>query len=523
MLATTYCLRALLGFVISSGLTLAKRMHATHADTVFINGTIYTLDRTSTKVQALAISNGTITFVGSDVAAKEYIAANTTVVNLHGRMAMPGLIDSHVHILSAGQYLTQCNLDYMPLTIEQVIEHVQKCVDTEPTKNNESFWLEAVNLDVRTLLRLSGSVTSKDIDKIKTKRPVSVRASTHHTLLVNTLGMRLSNITSATKDPANGRVERLPGTQEPSGVFQDGADALVKGPAPPTAEEWTTGTRAALKLFREAGVTTFQDASARLSHGETFEALRKRGELTARAYSDYQIDAPASPAEIDKVVQKAIDMTSRFHDRSKHGKSPTQKYQAVKVFMDGGLKYPSNTGALLEPYFERIGNSSEFRRPANGTIVEAYWKPAILNPTIEKLFLAGLDAQLHAIGDRAVRYVLDAVEAFRQKHPNHTDYKVAIAHASLIDPSDYPRFSKLGVDAIMSYQWAQPAPVWSPWTFGALGPARTPNLESYGTLTNLGRPVVYGSDWPVSLMDLSKPLAFFRAWCTELTQKPTTD
>jgi predicted amidohydrolase YtcJ len=162
------------------------------------------------------------------------------------------------------------------------------------------------------------------------------------------------------------------------------------------------------------------------------------------------------------------------------------------------LTYPAKTASLLEPYREPVGNdTSEWATPSNATTLSPYWNAPILALTFEKLILNKIDAQLHADGDRSVRSILDAVETFRGKYPNWTDYRIGIAHDELTHPDDWPRFAKLGVDAIMSYQWAQPAPAWMPLTFDALGPERVQYLEASAHIAEKGRPIIYGSDWPV--------------------------
>ena len=476
---------------------------ALSADTVFLNGSIYTLDASSRKVQALAVSNGTITFVGSNEGVSSLISpATTKVINLQGRMAMPGLIDSHMHVVSGGQFLTQCNFNYEPLTIDKVIEHVQKCVDAEPEKNTDrpGDWLEGVNLDYSALTQKSGLVTKADLDKVKTRRAISLRSSDYHTVFANSVALRLSRITKDTPDPQGGRIERLPGpAREPSGILQDSATNLLQGAPPPTPEQMVSNVKAALKLFREAGITTFQDAAARPPFAKIFETLQKSNELSARGYFDFHIEPPdaVNMNSADTIVREAVNTLKRFNDPSEISKSPILKWQAVKMFMDGVISYPASTGATLEPYFEPT-NSSEWEVPKNATIVPPYWDTPLLNSMIEKLILNKIDVQLHADGDGAVRAVLDAVEAFRRKHPNVTDYRIGIAHDELTHPDDWPRFAKLGVDAIMSYQWAQPGPAW-PLTFKSMGPKRTEFLEPYGHIAKFGRPIVYGSDWPVRL------------------------
>jgi predicted amidohydrolase YtcJ len=217
------------------------------ADLVLHNGSIYTLDSQSSKVSALAIKDGIITFVGSDADVASHIGNTTKTVDLKGRAATPGLVDAHMHVLSGGLYLLKCDLNYQPLNLQAVLQHAQSCLDGETDKGND-VWLEVVNLDYPSLVTRSGRIGKKQLDTLTTNRPVLIRSSDYHTVLVNSRALNLSSITASTPDPSNGVIERLSGN-EPSGVLQDSASDLLSGPAPPTAEENEEAGRAALRLL----------------------------------------------------------------------------------------------------------------------------------------------------------------------------------------------------------------------------------------------------------------------------------
>jgi len=473
------------------------------ADTVFRNGSIYTLDRANTKVRDLAVKDGIITFVGDD--ASRYIGPKTTVINLLGRAAIPGLVDSHMHVLAGGQFLLSCNLNYQPLDLAGVLSHIQGCVDSEPEKNTASSWLEVVNLDYPSLSTKSGAVTKANLDGLRTVRPILVRSSDYHTVWINTRALSLSGITASTPDPPGGKVERLPGSQEPSGILDDEARSLVALP-PATPADNIASADAALRLLREAGITTFQDAASIPEvHGEAFAAVKAKGGLTARAYFDYKIDMPNTTDAIPALINDVVAQTSKYNDKTPAGRLPTIKWQAIKAFLDGVITYPTSTGAVLAPYYMPVNGTDQWA-PDNNTWPKTYWTPSTLNLVLEQLILHHIDAQMHADGDAAVRVGLDAVQFFRSRHPGNKDYKVGLAHDELTDPADWGRFADLGVDAIMSYQWAQPSAFWIPQTFASLGPRRINYLEAWGEIAKRGRPIVYGSDWPVSLIPRSLSL-----------------
>jgi predicted amidohydrolase YtcJ len=468
------------------------------ADTVFHNGSIYTLDAYSSMFNALAVKDGVITFVGSNDDAKLHIGNTTKIINLEGHAAIPGLIDSHMHILGGGIFLLKCDLNYQPLDLAGVLQHIQSCIDDEPGKPDDA-WMEAVNVDYSTLTSRSGLIDKTNIDVLKTKRPVIIRSSDYHTVLVNSRALEISNITAATPNPSNGVIERLPGSKEPSGVLEDNATDLLGIPLP-TPEEAVQAARAAMQLLRQSGVTTFQEAMALAEYDQVFQALQQEGGLSARAYFDYRINAPGSIDQVPDLVAKTTELIRGFDNNSTMQPTPSLKWQAVKAFLDGVITYPARTAALIEPYWSLVNGSNTTWAPDPSTLRKTYWEPEILARTLSGFFLAGIDAQLHTDGDLAVRVGLDAAEAFRKAHPGH-DFRLGLAHDELSHQDDWHRFAELEVDPIMSFQWSQLAPSYLPNTFPSLADYRRKNLQAYAEIEKAGRPVTYGSDWPVDPLD----------------------
>ena len=156
---------------------------------------------------------------------------------------------------------------------------------------------------------------------------------------------------------------------------------------------------------------------------------------------------------------------------------------------------------MVEPYKVPVTNNATgattWVPDPKGTF-KTYWKPEMLAATFEQLILRGIDAQVHCDGDLAVRVGLDAVEAFVRRHPDKKDYRVGLAHDEVSHPDDWPRFNQLGVDAIVSFQWAAPFGGNGTSDFrSSMGDERMQRLQAFGDIAKFGRPVVYGSDWPV--------------------------
>ncbi|KAH7324137.1 amidohydrolase family-domain-containing protein [Stachybotrys elegans] len=488
----------LLAGAICLHLVFATNTHPI-ADIVFHNGSIHSLDEDSSIHSAMAIKDGYITFLGRDSCARSLIGPDTRLIDLEGRMAMPGLVDAHMHVLEGGSDLLKCSLNYQPLLLREVLSHIQSCLDTDVDKSDDD-WLEVIALDYYTLTDSTGGVNKFDLDTLAARRPILVISADRHTRWVNSAALTGSGIDETTSDPAGGIIERLSGSREPSGILQDNAGGLLAGPAPPTLEHNLQAAKAALKLLREEGVTTFQDAEARETSAAAFAAIKDEGSLSARAYFDYVVTSPNSTTAVESLIDDIVNFTQKWDDGSEMNPRPTVKWQAAKLFMDGVILYPANTGAVIEPYLVPTGNGSVWE-PDPRPKPEPYWASDILDLTIEQLILNQIDIQVHTDGDLAVRETLNSLERFRSSHGDEYDYRVGLAHNELTDPQDWPRFSKLKADPIMSFQWAQAMPEWIPNTLNSMGPIRSNYLEAWGSIAQSGSRIIYGSDWPIDPLD----------------------
>jgi predicted amidohydrolase YtcJ len=174
----------------------------------------------------------------------------------------------------------------------------------------------------------------------------------------------------------------------------------------------------------------------------------------------------------------------------------------AKLFMDGVIAAPAFTGAMLEPYLVNKGTVDKPDwQPGPSRGPDSYFSNAALKATLSELARAQIDPHIHADGDRAVRDSLDAIESVRATQEGR-GMRPALAHAEIVAPSDYPRFARLDVTPVLSFQWAKPAAD----TVGALqhylGPARHATVEPEAVLLDAGARVAYGSDWPVDPLDV---------------------
>jgi len=468
------------------------------ADIVLRGGKVVTMDATRRVAQAVAVRGGRIDFVGSDADAARRIGPSTRVVELGGRMLMPGFIDAHLHSLAGGRALLVCDMAYRPLTRAQLTARLQACLDATPDAAPDT-WLEAVNWDRASTAALDADPTRATLDALATTRPIVVTSSDFHTVLANSRALALAGVSAATPDPAGGRFAR-DGSGAPTGICEDAAGFQVKAAIPPDSEaDLMKQGRAALAALREQGITSFMDAAAGEAHGRVFKALRTSGELTARVNLAISVDAGQAAADPAAAIA-GIRTAAAAIDQGDATPAPNVRARIVKVFMDGVVNAPADTGSLLAPYFENAGTEDEPRWVEGSNRGPLYFAPAVLRPLMLAAADAGLDMHLHATGDRGVRTVLDAVEATRRARPD-ADFRPAIAHVETAAVADYARFKALDTSATMSFQWAQRAPYSIGETENHLGPERFARMEPSGSLRRAGARVVHGSDWPIDAFD----------------------
>lgn len=468
------------------------------ADLVLRGGKVVTMDDGRRIAEAIAVQDGRIVQVGLDREVAARIGPATRVIELQGRMLMPGFIDAHLHALAGGRALLLCDLAYAPLTRPQLAARLQACLDATPEAGPDT-WLEAVNWDRQSTAALDADPTRALLDALPTTRPIAVTSSDFHTVLANGRALSLAGVSAATPDPAGGRFLR-DAQGRPTGICEDAAGFQLKAaiPADSEADQLKQG-RAALAAMREQGITSFMDAAAGPDHLRVFKALRDAGELTARVHLALNLDPATANRSPAQAIADARALAAQA-DAGDPGVAPGVRALGVKAFVDGVVNAPADTGALLTPYLENQGSEAAPRWVAGSNLGQLYYPPATLQALLRSAAEAGLDVHLHATGDRAVRTALDAVASTRQALPA-ADWRVAIAHDETVAVADYPRFAALDVMATMSFQWAQRAPYSVGDTEQHLGAERFARMEPSGSLRRAGARLVHGSDWPIDPFD----------------------
>jgi predicted amidohydrolase YtcJ len=467
------------------------------ADTVYRHGYVYTVDAHDSVQQALAIRAGRIVYVGSDSGAAAFLGPKTAVIDLHGRMLMPGLVDGHSHPLQGGGALLKCNLNYQQLTVAQMQARIQSCLDQTKAREPDA-WLEVVNWFQEGMLP-AGTVTHRGtLDALKTQRPILVMSSFGHTVLANSRALQLAGVTARTADPLGGKVGR-DASGQPSGILEDAAqDAVAKQIPAPTPADNVKAAMAALEAFRRQGVTTFLDAAAEPPALEAFATVGREGKLTARAHFAVLITPPQGRQP--KQAAAMVQTLAQRYDQGETGSDPKLTVRNVKLFLDGVISAPALTGAMLTPYFSLGAPADPHWAPSLNRGPEVYFPAPILAALLIEVAGAGFEPHMHADGDRAVREGLDGIGVLRRQFPGR-DIRAAIAHDEIVDPADFARFKQLNAIPVLSFQWEKQAPDTMEGARDYLGPARFKYMEPAGFLAAAGARIAFGSDWPVDPLD----------------------
>ncbi|MET7485222.1 amidohydrolase [Streptomyces sp. NPDC005538] len=446
-----------------------------HADLLFTNGPVLTPEgRTAT---AVAVTGDRITAVGH-AEVHDLAGPDTQVVDLAGRLLLPGFQDAHVHPVPAGLELTQCDLTRAK-TAEDTLAAVRAYADAHP----EREWITGGGWSMEAFE--GGTPTKELLDSVVADRPVYLPNRDHHGAWVNSRALELAGITRDTADPADGRIERN-ASGEPSGTLQEGAMQLVGRLTPPT----TPADRLAALLHAQRhlhalGITAWQDAivgkfAGMADPSDAYLTAARDGSLTARVVGALWWDRERGAEQIPELVERRAALS---HGRFRAG--------SVKLMLDGVAE--TGTASLLDPYLDKCGCATANR----GT---DFIDPEQLPKYVTELDALGFQCHFHALGDRAVRNALDAVEAARETN-GPSDTRPHLAHLQVVHPDDVARFARLGAVANIQPLWAAHEPQMDELTIPFLGPQRALWQYPFGALLRSGATLAAGSDWPVSSPD----------------------
>lgn len=467
------------------------------ADLVLLHGKIHTQDAHRRIAQGLAVRGNTIVAVGTDEELAALTGPRTRTIELGGRVVLPGIIDAHTHPAESAREYAKCTLGDRMITPEELKTKAAACLQSNPTDKND--WFEVVQVDPSGL-----ALTRRDLDSILSGRPMILSGSDGHTLWANSAAMRAAHIDAGTKDPLGGRIERDE-SGNPTGTLRDAAvDLVVRVMPAPGLDLQAERLDKAFDAMRAIGITSVQDAAVDEHSMQLYKRLYDERRLQMRVRGTFVLKSLDEPAET--VVGRALKF------RAKWAVDPDfLRADAVKIFADGVIEYPSQTASLLEPYLDAKGRATSNRGPS-------YFAQPNLNRIITAADAAGFTVHVHAIGDRAVRSALDAF-AYSRKHHGGWENRDQIAHLELIDPADFLRFKALGVIANLQLLWAQ-RDDYIDATEPYIGAARSRYLYAARSLRDAGAVIAAGSDWSVSSFNAFEAMEHAVTRALALGEKP---
>ena len=458
-------------------------------DLILHNARVYTAEPGQPLQQAIAVENGKVVAVGSDAQVLRLKQPGTRIVDLGGKVLMPGFIDSHSHTVKGGLQMRQANLDGELLALDELEKRLRQWREDGKAKRGEilsvgglpsTYWSQVEALEQRFN---QGEWA---------KSPILFLGWDLHTGWANQTMLQRAGVDAervkALKDEEQDTIGHHDDGR-PNGFLVDAGLYPVQALLPPpTTEELMAGARAALDYYKSLGITGWMDPIANEIPGgdvnnqsvgvlPIYKALAEQGELTAHVAALLMADSKATPAdldELDKVRQQFLGV-------------PNLTLPGIKVFADGVAEVPAQSAAMLEPY----KNSKK-----SG---ELLIDPAHFGELVSAADARGWLVHIHAIGDRAVRESLNGIEQARKDR--HSGIAHSITHLQMVNPKEFARFKNLNVIASMQLYWAMAdesgmdlvKPYVSAMAFMYSYPTRS--------LLKNGATIAGASDWPITTPD----------------------
>ncbi|MDH0734100.1 amidohydrolase [Pseudomonas sichuanensis] len=479
-------MKQFLKIALGAGLACTALPGLAAVDLILHNAKVYTAAPDQPLQQAVAVDGEKIVAVGSDQAVLRLKTAGTQVIDLGGKLLMPGMLDSHSHAIKGGLQLELANLAGEQLPLDELERRLRQWRDNGKARRGEflsvgglppTYWDDIPALEQRFN---HGEWATQ---------PILFAANDMHTGWANQAMLQRAGVNAASiavlPEDARNTIGRHPdGT--PNGFLVDASLYPVTDLLPPLSQDTLlTAGRMALDYYKQLGITGWMDPLANELPGAdvhndslgvlpVYKALAENGELTAHVAALLMADSKAGPAdldELDKVRQQFIDV-------------PNLTLPGIKVFADGVAEMPAQSAAMLEPYRN------------SGQRGELLLDPAHFGELVSAADARGWLVHVHAIGDRAVRVALDGIEQAR--HARHSGIAHSITHLQMVSPKEYARFRQLDVIASMQLYWASAdeanldlvKPYVSAMAFMHTFPAHS--------LLNNGATIAGASDWPIS-------------------------
>lgn len=453
--------RRAIGLLLLISLVACGERYAVGAETTqtLVVGRVWTGNAAHPWAEAVAVDGDRIAFVGARAEAAKRLGADAKVIEAGAGIVVPGMIDSHIHLIDGGLHLTSVQLRDAD-TKEKFVERIGEFAKSQP---RAGAWIIGGDWD-HTLW--GGELPDRHwIDAVTPETPVWISRLDGHMALANSAAMRAAGVGDDVKDVAGGEIVR-DADGRPTGVFKDNAMSLIEDAAPPTSlSDRLAAAVAAMEYLNAQGVTSVQDMGS-WRDLEVFRLAHRQGLLNVRVYS-------CTPLGQWKKLADEVARTGRGDEWLQIG--------GLKGYVDGSLG--SHTAAFLAPF----NDAPKDRGLLVNTIEDLEeWTAAADN--------AGLQVAVHAIGDRAIRLQLDVFERVAKRN-GERDRRFRIEHSQHIDPADIPRFGELGVIASMQPYHAIDDGRWAERVIGA---RRSETTYAFRSLLDTGAQLAFGSDWFVA-------------------------
>lgn len=442
-------------------------------------GRMWTPGLSTPTESALAAQDGRLVARGQQ--ALDLIGAGTTVHDAGSGLLVPGFIDAHVHPVQGGLERMRCDL-----TDGRTVEEYLATIAAYAREHREGDWILGGGWRLEAFP--GGTPTAAALDTVVGDRPVYLPNRDHHGAWVNSAALRLAGIDERTPDPVDGHIVR-DDAGRPTGDLHEGATELVGRVIPADmVDDQVEGLLVAQEYLHSLGITGWQDAIVGAHSGfadssDAYTCLDGDGRLTARVVGALWWERERGLEQLPELITARSRLSGRRF-----------RATSVKIMQDGVPE--TFTAAMLEPYTDPCGCRSL------GTGM-SFVDPVELRSYVAALDAEGFQVHVHAIGDRAVREALDAIEEARRRN-GPTDGRHQLAHIQVVHPDDVPRFGALAAVANMQPLWATHEPQMDDLTIPYLGAERSRWQYPFAGLQRSGARLAAGSDWPVSSPD---PLA----------------
>ncbi|MGN4558986.1 amidohydrolase [Bacillus cereus group sp. MYBK5-2] len=473
------------------GFEQAKKDTTKLADTIFINGNVYTVEAKQPWAEAVAIKNGKIIYVGNTKGAKKYKNKNTKIIDLEGKMLLPGFVDSHLHASE-----TVNSLYSVDLANARTIDEYVQAVEQYRKEHSDVKVIHGAGWS-NTLFSSSGP-TKDLLDAVVKDIPVALISEDYHSVWANSKALEIAEITKDTPNPTGGVIERNE-NGEPSGTLRDTATNLVLDTLPKyNTEQYKEGLKTFQQLAASNGYTQVNDVVVPQQDTviEALTMLEKEQALSIR----HSLALTIQPSEGQDRIPYVKEQRAKLQ-------GPLVKMNTVKLFMDGVIE--GGTAYLHEPYNNK----------PNYYGVPVWEKPAF-EQMVQTLDKEKFQVHIHSIGDAATTETLNTL-AIAQEQNGKRDSRHKITHLQLVKENDIARFKDLGVIGVPQPTWFLKDGEYFAQAVELLGEERANEQYPMRSFIDKGVVMASSSDYPITQGPYFSPLAGIQMGITRTSLQDT--